>query len=223
MQIYSDESGGIDGDHFVVAALLCAPADAKDALKTVRKITRPADGEVKGTGLSPDHRERCLDVIFARRTTAVVVVWNRVLPIGGWSRQNLSELEIRTAMQVEACQTLLRSGSLVGSPTITIDSGRYVARHLNASLEEVRRKLVALCPASSKIQVEKRLSHDVHGLQLADVIANTVWRSLQPGESFSRDRLLVQEVAKQGQLLIQDLRLANKAPQWLIAQGDAPY
>jgi len=80
-------------------------------------------------------------------------------------------------------------------------------------------RLVALSPASSRIQIEKRLSHDVPGLQLVDIGANTVWRSLQPGDTVSHDRLLVQDLMEKQHLVVQQVKLGGRVPHWLSTQS----
>lgn len=215
MQIYSDESGGIDRDHFVAAMVLMAPRQAKEAAKACRKIARAGDGEVKGTGLAPEQRTRCWDLILDRQAIAVVSIWRRDTALGGWAKTTMKELPLRTEMQFEACSLLLRSGHVTGSPTLTVDSGRYVHKHLDRSMAELQARLVAAHPLAARLRVETRLSHDVPGLLVADIIANTVWRSLQPEDGHDADRDLVATAVRRQQLTLVDLRLEGRAPAWL--------
>ena len=213
--VYCDESGGSDAANttFLAAAVSILPADAQRLMKDFRKATGIA-GEVKGHRLRAEQRAIFFDLLGKRTGIAsVVVTCSRGHPIGGWAIGELPEVDLYGHLLAEACAAIPNVDA-AGHVTVTPDGGRYKKAQLAAVRHHVARAVTDRHPLA-RVHVEFGDSGAIPGLQVADVIANSVFQSLgTTGTAETAGRLLAPLVAI-GTLTISGIRLEGVVPTWM--------
>ncbi|MHC4066311.1 MAG: DUF3800 domain-containing protein [Planctomycetota bacterium] len=178
LHVYCDESGGAHGQDrlFVVTAIAITANAARRVIKRFRRTTRWR-GEVKGTLMDDQQQQQFMEQLasLAVADHVLTVVCDRDTALGGWAACTMKEYDIYAELLYEA-----RWGLLSTTPTcagISVDGGRYngttekrIAADSNGRLQPV----IGL-PRGQRI-VSFHHSHDVKGIQVADVIANFVTR-----------------------------------------------
>lgn len=223
MILYCDESGGTDGDLFCVSAFRIDPQEAARALKSFRRRTGH-QGEVKGHRLLPAERVLLLDLAFRAPGAAAVVACDGRTPLGGWAASTLlPESTLRRELLTEACIQVLGNGPDSPCQGVVVDGGRYP----NAVLEAERLHLdltlrthgLLTAPAHPRlITYEKSEAHA--GLQLTDVLANTIHRLLRDAAPGCAPSLHGLPEAMQERLEVRHVGLPTHRPDWL---GPPPY
>ncbi|MBC7906558.1 MAG: hypothetical protein H7Y60_07400 [Rhodospirillaceae bacterium] len=207
MHIYSDESGGSDRacQEFVVSAVLIAPEAAARVVRQFRKRAQPRIiGEIKGHQLSPMQRALFFRLLCETgMTVAVAAVSRRSDAVGGWAMRHLPEHELWRELAVEAIGAL-PAGKAIG---VTVDRGRYSKETLTRCCHEIAGRVETLGGAAIRIGG----SEVTAGLQVADVIANTVYHLNADG----RDGPLARELIAVAGIRVLTLSMAERAPGWL--------
>lgn len=223
MHLYCDESGGTDGDLFCVSALRLEPREVERALKVFRRQTS-WEGEVKGHALHAEQRLLLLELAFKTPSAAAVVVCDARTMLGGWAASTLvPEAMLRRELLSEACILAMEDLPRATCAGVTADGGRYTRKVLaeeRTHLETVLRERGLLPQAKHPRLVAHASSQQHPGLQLADVVANTVHRLLrgaQPGVSpalVGLPEVLVERIQ------IRHVALPAHRPGWM---GESPY
>ncbi len=223
MHLYCDESGGTDGDLFCVSALRLDPRHAERALKSFRRSVG-WEGEVKGHALDTNARQLLLDLTFKTPGAAAVVVCDSRTSLGGWAAGTIvPEPRLRRELLTEAC--VLAMADVPGTPCVgvTIDGGRYTKAVLSderAHLEGVLRAR-GLLTAPPHPRLVAHLTSEQHpGLQLTDVLANTVHRLLRSSKPGQLPSLNGLPEALAERLQVRHVALALHRPDWA---GEPPY
>lgn len=217
MHIFCDESGGTDQANgtFIVSAVAVAQSDAKVLMRRFRKATRIGD-EIKGHRLTPEQRR-----IFFRElrkmgtAVAVSTTCSRQHPLGGWAMATLDEADLRTELLVESCAELPIVGPTIG---ITVDGGRYKRQVLERLVPMTIGALEARF-AGMGFTMQYDSSERVAGLQVADIIANTLFHSLGDGPSAEDAATQIHAAEEVGQLIVRLAELTKHRPVWLAPQS----
>jgi hypothetical protein len=171
MQIYCDESGGIGRGVMTLAAIAIAIDDANTLLERFCKQTG-LTSELKGSRINLTERALFLDLFSRTRGKAVVGFSTTALhPQPGEDRGTLDRRVYARLLNEAVSVLLLESG---GCASITIDDGRYAP----ATLALIRDDMASLVGPCGNAALE--LSHRSAGLQIADVIANTMFNRALP-------------------------------------------
>lgn len=213
--IFCDESGGSDGANtaFLAAAVAILPADAQRLVKSFRKATR-IGGEIKGHRLTPEQRSIFFDLLTKRvEVVSAVMTCSRLDLRGGWAMSSLPEVTLYSHLLAEACVALpgLTTASHLA---VTPDGGRYKKMQLDPVRRHLSQVLAAQHP-HTKISVGFNDSTALPGLQVADVIANSVFHSLGTTASAEATKRLLAPLTARGSLLIHSVRLERIRPRWL--------
>jgi hypothetical protein len=85
VQIFCDESGGVDGNHFLVAAITVADSCATRIVKSFRKAVKMSS-EIRGHSLSETNRRIFFDILNKEGDAfAIVAHCGRNGVVGGWA------------------------------------------------------------------------------------------------------------------------------------------
>ncbi|MBK1665263.1 hypothetical protein CKO38_14620 [Rhodospirillum rubrum] len=213
MQVFCDESGGSDAANtsFVLAAVSIGSTEAGRLMKSFRKATGLL-GEIKGHRLDIRQRKIFFDLLCKERhAQSAAVAANRWQALGLWAMGALPEVDLYGHLLIEACWPLV-GHSLARRVTITPDGGRYKKAHL-ASVGE--RLAKALQNDDRRVDVGFGDSAHVAGLQIADILANSVFQTLGPGPMAGLVNRLLLPVIDAGRLTIEPIRLTELRPPWI--------
>jgi hypothetical protein len=218
MQIFCDESGGIDQGHFLVAAVRIDGGEATRMLKTIRRLTGFNGPELKGNDLNVGQIKTVFSVISRHPdAVAVSVICRRDDPLGGWAAGNFQEHQIWRELVVESCLPLHQKGV----QGIVPDGGRYKKAILRATEAEIA-EAVARRAAQQRVPVSCANSTSTPGIQIADVISNAVHRSISGYADAEECRQILAEAEVVGQIRIAMLEMAERRPIWLDACYPVP-
>lgn len=211
MQIFCDESGGIEQGHFLVSAVRIDGGQALRMLKTIRKLTGISGSELKGNALDIRQIETVFSVIQRHpEAVAVSVVCRRDDPVGGWAAGTLEEHQIWRELIVECCLPLHRQGV----QGIVPDGGRYKKAILRAIEAEIAAS-VSRRASLPRVPVGCANSVATPGIQIADVISNTVHRAISDYPDAEACRRLLAAAEAAGQFKISMVDMAECRPAWL--------
>lgn len=208
MHVFCDESGGAGRDDslFLAVAVPLAADRAARLMKSFRKATG-LRGEVKGSRLSDRDRALFLDLLGRNAVpAATAVVCSGHDPLGNWAIGALDEQELWAELMVE-CSLPLGTGA--ASLAVTVDR-RY---HGSQGQRAQRRIAAALANRSgaNRITVQFVDSAASDGVQIADILANTVYRDL----TAARARRGFAEGLAAGLVAVRPLELKDRRPHWL--------
>lgn len=223
MQIFCDESGGCAPSEtcFISVGVAIDPGAAKLVIKRFRKAMK-LDGEVHGHALTAEQRA----VFFAQlarhaESLAVAVVCERSDALGGWAMRTLEEHVLRGEMVAEGCAALAATGLFRASAGrrmhVIQDGGRYKQARLREARNLVAQRLRSHLPDLA-VAVDYGDSTGMAGLQVADVIPNTVLRSLE--DRRVADDELRARLTRAGRLRTRNVELSNRRPVWMVAVRD---
>lgn len=202
--IFCDESGGSDraSGAFVAAAVEIVPSEASRLLKRFRHAAR-ISGEVKGHRLVARQRRIFFDML-ARHTEigGIAVTCGHSDTLGAWAFDNLREIDLYGHMMIEACR------ALPGAVSVTLDGGRYKKAPADVVRQTISRALGAA-------HVDFGNSATLAGLQIVDVIANTVFQSLGRTDLAPVATEVLEPLICSGRLSIRPVRLEAICPAWL--------
>jgi Protein of unknown function (DUF3800) len=177
MQIFCDESGGV-GRGVMTLAAVAISADVADGLVAQFRAQTGLTSELKGSRIDLVERALFFDLFEASNAKAVVGFSTIALrPLPGEDRGDLDRSIYVRLLDEVVSVLLLESG---GCASITIDDGRYAP----ATLSLIRDDMAAMIGPCGNAALE--LSHRSAGLQIADVIANTMFNRALPSERQGR-------------------------------------
>jgi hypothetical protein len=209
-QIFCDESGGADQKHFLVTAVQIDGEAATRMVKTIRKALR-INGELKGNHLTIDQIQKVFSILENNSSVlAVSVICAREDVLGGWAFGEHKEHIIWGELIIESCVPLHRAGVRGVVP----DAGRYkrtVIRSVEADVTQVLADRTGL----PLIPVHCAESASTPGIQIADIIGNTVYRSLGTFTDALECRKLLADAQDAGRLQIRMLEMKERRPSWM--------
>ncbi len=171
MPIFCDESGGVGRNAMTLAAVAIATDAAEELVARFRAQTG-LSGELKGSRIDLAERSLFFELFGASVGSAVVGFSTVALrPQPGEDRGDVDR-RIYVRLLDEAISVLLSETG--GCATVVIDDGRYAP----ATLGLIRDDLAAMLGPCGHAALE--LSHRSAGLQIADVIANTMFNRAFP-------------------------------------------
>lgn len=167
MTIYCDESGGLNAGAMTFAAVMLTPQIAADIHARFRSVTG-LRGELKGSRISVVERAYLLELFDRAGGRAWVAVAKRDT-IGGKPGGTVpSDLAVYAALlNLAVGRWLPETGGVCTD--VVIDDGRYDPTILGKVREEIQAGLGAWGRASLAD------SHRSDGVQIADVIANSLF------------------------------------------------
>lgn len=210
MQIFCDESGGKEKNSFIVSAVR---GDGGEIARAVKKMKRAAriNGEMHGWELEMWQIERIFGVLSHHPDTiAVSVACGRDHLVGGFAMGELDEPDLWGEMVTESCLPLY-DARVRG---IVPDRPRYKANVCDVIQGRIAAD-VARRTGLPAVPVSWADSQRSPGIQIADIISNTVWRSRQNVPEAARCRELLAEAQARGQVVVQLLELAERRPEWV--------
>lgn len=203
MPIYCDESGGIGPGVMTFAAVALPEGRADDLLDRFRVITG-LRGELKGSRIDLTERGLMLE-LFAHSGGRVHVARLLRAAISDRARTSRSlDLDAYSQLLDDALEPLLPSGT-AGDGAFThvvIDDGRYDPRILG----RVRAHVAAGLGAWGRATMVE--SHRCAGVQIADVMANTVYNMAMGGHRADRMERIAAPMIDCGQIIIRDVALS---------------
>jgi len=221
-QVYFDESGGV-GDSkgvFAVAATMAMPEQAKRLIKDLRKATG-LPHEIKGSGLPLSARRIFFDLLGKLSSgVSVAVVCDRKTSLGAWAMGNdqLPEHLLWTELHIEACCRLPIDGCrLLLSP----DGGRYQKAILHDVVRPMLHEQIEARTTAAVESVDFVSSHHVTGVQIADLVVNSVYHMYTESRDAPEIRELIVQACDRGVLLVHDVELQGRRPSWLAGQAKA--
>ena len=128
----------------------------------------------------------------------------------------LSEADLYGQLLAEACTPLLQRQQNVDCVTITPDGGRYSKSRSQQLSKKLTTDFNNAPVRGPKVIVGFESSHMLAGLQIADVVANSVFQSLS-GSSYKTKtaKRLVEPLQASGKLKICSVELKKICPVWL--------
>ncbi len=199
MYIYCDESGGVGRGVMTLAAVSIEPDTAEAMLLRFRSMTG-LKNELKGSRIDLAERAFFFELFKdsgARATVGVAI--SAVQPGPGEDRGD-HDRKVYSALLNDVIGSLIpESGGCLG---IVIDDGRYDAKSLGMINDDISRLVAPLGLASLE------LSHVLPGLQIADVVANTLFNRALVSERQSRMAAIVAPLLQNRQIR---LRILDRA------------
>jgi hypothetical protein len=216
VQIFCDESGGVDGDHFLVAAITVADSCATRIVKTFKKAVKMSS-EIKGHSLSETDRRIFFDILNKEGDAlAIVVHCGRSSVVGGWAMRGLKEIVLYGHLISEACTPIIKSAS-VPSIQISPDGGRYKKSESEELRKILHRTFSGAFGSETKLKVAFQSSHDSAGIQIADVIANTVYQYQSGSGSAALCGEITSNLIALERLELRTVQLEVIRPAWMPA------
>ncbi|MBU0825405.1 MAG: DUF3800 domain-containing protein [Alphaproteobacteria bacterium] len=167
MTIYCDESGGLNAGAMTFAAVMLTPQVAADIHARFRSVTG-LHGELKGSRISVVERAYLLELFDRASGRAWVAVAKRDTIGGKPGGPVPSDLSVYAALlNLAVGRWLPETGGVCTD--VVIDDGRYDPTILGKVREEIQAGLGAWGRASLAD------SHRSDGVQIADVIANSLF------------------------------------------------
>jgi hypothetical protein len=207
MHIYCDESGGADSksSRFVVAAAMISATDAARIVRRLRRNKVAASDEIKGHQMTLKHRLQFFDII-ANMAVATSTVCDRKHRGGSYAMCTLSEHELWAELIYESvCRLPIHEP--IG---VTVDSGRYTREVISSILHPMQRRLAERFGCRVNIQAGE--SRSTHGIQIADVVANSVFHCLS---STGERKAAMLAMLKKAGIDVAHAELPGKIPDWL--------
>jgi Protein of unknown function (DUF3800) len=197
MPIYCDESGGVGRGVMTLAALSIEAVAAEEVLLRFREVTG-LSGELKGSRIDLAERALLFELLVPGDWHATVgVAISALKPEQGADRGD-HDIAVYSALLDDVIGSMLPAG-VPDCTQIIIDDGRYGAETLKLVRNAVGRLVGPLGSASMAI------SHELAGLQIADVIANSFFNRALVTERQSRMAAIVAPFLESGKIKLRIL------------------
>lgn len=211
--IFTDESGGRDRDLFLVSAVRVEGMVAKRLMRKFRKKYR-FQSEIKD-----DQRTFVFEELEKARKKglhAVVCHCRKWEMPGSFLFKTNDDAIVWAHLTAEACQPLMGQDDLSG---VTVDGGRYTREKTAKELLPLIRRLLPQA-ANPVYDLQEVDSQNSEGVQLADIIANTVYRTLmdQRDDHDTVCAKLTNQAVTSGFLTVKEGGFADLLPDWYAVQ-----
>ena len=213
LHIFCDESGGMEADKhsFIVTAVSIAPHDATRLMKTFKKAIKAKD-EPKGSLLSIPQRTIMFDLLAKEAEhSAVAVTCSKHTPFGKWVGGTFCERDVYAAMLAETCLKMPHDNPKIVN--VVADSGRYSGKITPEVKEAVTSALAPHRAWQMNIAFADSRQHP--GIQIADIVGNTIYQLLQDGHNAILSSDLLHPLLNKGKLLVEETTINGKKPEWL--------
>lgn len=207
MHVFCDESGGTGRDDslFLTAA---APLSADEAARVMKKFRKATGmrGEIKGSRLTFKQRNLFFDLLNSSTDAPIGVAYcDGHSPLGNWALGSIKEQDLWAELLIESV-LLIGKGNFI---TVSADR-RYHGSQAHRLRDHIGTSIANIVGAN-RVQVQFVDSENSNGIQIADIVANTVYRILA-GKEFLEDILTWIPEQK---FVIRPLALKTKRPHWL--------
>lgn len=197
MTLYCDESGGLSATAMTFAAVAITAADAEAVLARFRGIAGMR-GELKGSRISPVERGLLFEILAQRDVFAWVAIADQPFLIHAIANgTNDRQIYSRLLNAAVAAWMPTTGGDCVD---VVIDEGRYDPRILAG----VRGDIQVLLGQWGRASLAD--SRRCAGIQIADVVANSLFNLTISSVRARRIRTIVQPWLDSGRLKIVPLR-----------------
>jgi hypothetical protein len=207
--IFSDESK--NDDAFLVAALRAEVDVADRMVRRIRKAAGITGPELHGLEMTDEQRRIAFDFLIRSEAVAIAVVARSDDPVGAFLMRQRPEPPVWQAMLIEAVMPLVTPEVRAVVP----DGGAYKRAALARVAADVQ---AVFSRRGHPVEVHMADSRVTPGVQLVDVVANTVLRA-----TTRENPLCVELVAKlgaTGRLSILPARAQHLVPDWVRMEAE---
>jgi Protein of unknown function (DUF3800) len=197
MPIYCDESGGIGRGVMTMAAVLIDEDKAELLLSRFREVTG-LKGELKGSRIDLAERALVFELFEQSGGRAVVSIALSALKPSEGQDRGQHDIHIYAQLMNDSIGALLPASG--GCANVVMDTGRYG----EDILSRVRADIAALVGPWNAARMEE--SHQLAGLQIADVIANSFFNRALVTPRQARLAAIVQPFLSNGRIELRVLR-----------------
>jgi len=177
-------------------------------MKKVAKVK----GEFHAMNLETRLLLKALDVLAENAdAVAVAVVCGRTEPVERWGRATFEEYDLWRELLIEASLPLVSNEVSHIFP----DRPKYKTSLQRIISSQITESLARRCSVGS-IPVTFRNSHELPGIQIADAVSHSVYRSLMPQDDAPLIRETLDRLKSSGQLLIRPIELVETRPDYLV-------
>jgi Protein of unknown function (DUF3800) len=181
--LYCDESGGISAGAMTFATMAISPADADAVVARFRAITG-LRGELKGSRITPTERGLLFEILAQHDARGWVAVADQALLTRAQADGVSDQALYSRLLDASIAAFLPTTGGECAD--IVIDEGRYDPRILDG----VRREIQAMLGQWGKASLAD--SRRCAGIQIADVVANSLFNLTTASVRARRIRAIVQ-------------------------------
>ncbi|APG63189.1 hypothetical protein LPB140_10755 [Sphingorhabdus lutea] len=192
MPIYCDESGGLGTGYMSFAAIYISADDAAQVQARYRGITG-LSGELKGSRIDLTERGLIIEIL-SQKSVNIAVSYAAKAEIG-----DMDDKKAYSMLLEQAVGDLLPLTG--GCGDVIIDDGRYDPMILSG----IKGEIADLLGNWGKAILEDSKNSD--GIQLADILANSVYNMLRDEKRRSRIKTILQPLIETSRCHINKLRL----------------
>ncbi len=216
MQIFCDESGGKNDPSgiFLIASVNSDSIYARRVIKTFRKAIKAKDSEIKGSELTIEQRIKFFDILYENQDIkSSVIICDKTKKMGGWTFSEIPEHRIWSILISESIETL--STNSIKSTTVIPDGGRYKKEILRSEEKWIEDRVFEKID-TQYISVKCGDSQNIFGIQVADIISNTAFRSknIDSKDQEECKNILIPLIASD-KIFVSDITLEGIKPSWL--------
>lgn len=184
MPVYCDESGGV-GRGVMTLAALSMPADEAEALLNRFRSVTGWHGELKGSRINLPERALIFELLEeSSAQVSVALAISATRPEPGEDRGDHDIETYLRLIETAITDTIPHLGEQ-GERSVVLDDGRYGPQVLSV----VRQNVAELLGPRGAVKLS--LSHELAGLQFADVIANSFFNRAFASERQARMAAIV--------------------------------
>lgn len=196
MPVYCDESGGVGRGVMTLAALSIPDEQAEAILSRIRSVTG-LKGELKGSRI--DLAERALVFELLEESDAQISIAIAISATKPEPGEDRGDHDVETYLRLieTAVSDIIPHLGETGERSVILDDGRYGPHVLSA----VRQDVAELLGVRGSVRLA--LSHELAGLQLADVIANSFFNRALVSERQARMGAIVAPMLESGRIAMQ--------------------
>lgn len=196
MPVYCDESGGVGRGVMTLAALSMAADEAERLLQRFRNVTGWT-GELKGSRINLAERALIFELLEeSSAQISVAIAISATKPEPGEDRGD-HDVETYLRLIETAVADIIPHLGDHGERSVILDDGRYGPKVLSAVRQDVAEQL------GVRGSVKLALSHELAGLQFADVIANSFFNRAMATERQARMAAIVAPMLESGRIAMQ--------------------
>jgi Protein of unknown function (DUF3800) len=191
MPIYCDESGGVGRGVMAMAAVLIDEDKAELLLERFREVTC-LKSELKGSRIDLAERALFFELYEQSGARAIVSMAISALKPGEGQDRGRHDIDIYAQLMDDSIGALLPASG--GCANVVMDTGRYD----EGILSLIRKDIAALVGPWNGAKMEE--SHQLAGLQIADVIANSFFNRALVTPRQARLAAIVQPFLNNGRI-----------------------